>query len=108
MGSDEWFKKIAADDVDPEFTAPSKLKARTYSSMIRAQQQAGPLLDLASLKEQGQQLCVFEELVQIAPVGKAAKSMFYCRICHARVLADNMASAPVFWPHCPYVRFQNR
>jgi hypothetical protein len=29
-------------------------------------------------------------------------------VCHARVLAERLEHAPIYWPHCPYVRFQNR
>jgi hypothetical protein len=51
---------------------------------------------------------VFEDLVQIAPVGESLKSRNPCRVCHARVLGENVEDAPIWWPHCPYVRFQNR
>ena len=53
------------------------------------------------------ELCVFEELVRIAPVGEAAKSLNICRICHARVLAEHMGNAPIYWSGCPYVELKN-
>jgi hypothetical protein len=85
--------------------APASLKARLYSAIIRAQQENGPL---ASLDETAQNhgLCVFEKLVQIAPVGEAAKSPFFCHVCHARVLAEAIDNPPIFWPNCPYSNFK--
>jgi hypothetical protein len=88
--------------------APSRLKSRTYTALIEAQQEGGPLLDVSSTKQQGHALCVFEELVQITPLGQPVKQSFYCSVCHARVLGERVENAPIFWPHCPYVRFQNR
>jgi hypothetical protein len=49
---------------------------------------------------------VFEKLVQIAPLGEKAKSPFFCRVCHARALAESFENPPIFWPHCPYVAFK--
>ena len=107
MSGEEQFKQFAAEEI-AELTAPSKLKARAYSMLVRAQQQDGPLLDVSACKAHGNRLCVFEELVQIAPVGQTAKSAFFCSVCHARLLAEHFEDAPIWWPHCPYVRFQNR
>jgi hypothetical protein len=88
--------------------APSRLRSRAYSALIRLQQESGPLEDVTSTKQQGHGLCVFEELVQITPLGQPVKQSFYCQVCHARVLGEQVEGAPIFWPHCPYVRFQNR
>jgi hypothetical protein len=51
---------------------------------------------------------VFEKAVEILPVGESIKSLNFCRVCHARVAAETMERAPIFWPHCPYSEFQNR
>jgi hypothetical protein len=91
-----------------DFRAPSRLKSRIYSALIARQQSDGPLLNLSEVKARGRRLCVFEELVQIAPVGEAAKQPNVCRVCHARILAENVENAPVYWPGCPYAQFQNR
>ena len=91
-----------------DFRAPSRLKSRIYSALIERQQSDGPLLSLSEVKARGRRLCVFEELVQIAPVGESAKQPNLCRVCHARVLAEKIENAPVYWPGCPYAQFQNR
>lgn len=91
-----------------DFRASSRLKSRIYSALIARQSQDGPLLSLTAIKESGRKLCVFEELVQIAPVGESAKCLNLCHVCHARVLGERIEGAPVFWPGCPYTRFQNR
>jgi hypothetical protein len=91
-----------------EFRAPSRLKSRIYSALVARQSQDGPLLSLDKVKARGNRLCIFEDLVQIAPVGEPAKRLNYCRVCHARLLAESLESAPVFWRGCPYARFQNR
>jgi hypothetical protein len=31
-----------------------------------------------------------------------------CRVCHARLLAEQFESPPIYWPHCPYVSFRRR
>jgi len=88
--------------------APSRLKSRIYSALLKRARADGPLLNLSEVKARGRRLCVFEELVQIVPVGEAAKQPNFCRVCHARILAENIENAPVYWPGCPYAQFQNR
>jgi len=91
-----------------EFRAPSRLKSRIYSALMKQQRNDGPLLSLSEVKARGSRLCAFEELVQIAPIGEFAKQPNLCRVCHARVLAENIENAPIYWPGCPYVQFQKR
>ncbi len=93
-----------ADDLP----APSRLKARLFSALNIAQAESGPLLPLGDCKAAGGRLCVFEEMVRIAPLGERIQSRNCCRACHARVLAENVENAPIWWPGCPYVRFQGR
>jgi hypothetical protein len=88
--------------------APSTLKSRIFSAMQQEQAAGGPLRSLSQTKADGRSLCVFEELVEKAPVGESIKSRNPCRVCHARVLAERVEGAPIWWPHCPYVDFQNR
>lgn len=102
----EQLATVAADAQMPDLAAPAKLKSRAYTALIHAQQETGPLLDLTSTQQGGRKLCVFEQLVQLAPVGRAIESKFYCQVCHARVLAENLEHAPIYWNGCPYVRFQ--
>jgi len=93
---------------EPEMKAPAALKSRTYTALMRRQQESGPLLSLTGSKQSGRKLCVFEELIQIAPVGTRTESAFFCQVCHARVLAEHLEHAPIWWLGCPYVSFQNR
>ena len=86
--------------------APSSLKSRLYSALVREQQNSGPLASLDQTVSAGYGVCVFEKLVQIAPIGEGAKSRFFCQVCHARVLAEAFDNAPIYWPHCPYVAFK--
>ncbi len=87
--------------------APSSLKARLYSALIRKQQETGALASLDQSVSAGQDICVFEKLVQIAPLSDNAKSPFFCQVCHARILAEHFDNAPIFWDGCPYVKFKN-
>ncbi len=87
--------------------APARLKARVYSALMLQQAETGPLLSLTETRACGHRLCIFEELVRIAPVGEAAKSLNICRVCHARVLAEHMENAPIYWGGCPYVGLKN-
>lgn len=86
--------------------APSSLKARLYSALVREQQKTGPLARLDDTVFAGYGICVFEKLVQISPVTEQAKSHFFCQVCHARVLGETFEQAPIYWAHCPYVAFR--
>ena len=104
---DELFERLA-DEVESrqeEQRAPSRLKARLYTALMAREAESGPLRSLSEIE--GRKLCVFEQLVQIAPVGQTAKSIFYCSVCHARVLAEHFEDPPIYWPNCPYVQLKN-
>jgi len=86
--------------------APSKLKARIYSGLMLRQAAVGRLASFTRMKAAGRPLCFFEELVRIAPASESVKSWNICRVCHARVLAEHLEKPPIYWPNCPYVKFQ--
>lgn len=86
--------------------APSRLKAKVYSALVQRQAKSGLLLSLSESAAAHRQLCVFEQLVRIAPVGEKAKSLNFCRVCHARVMAEHFNNAPIYWSGCPYVEFK--
>jgi hypothetical protein len=101
-------RAMAGAEAPDAVRAPSTLKSRIFSAMQQVQAGSGPLRSLTATKAGGDNLCVFEELVQIAPVGERMKSRNPCRVCHARLLGEHVEGAPIWWPHCPYVKFQNR
>jgi hypothetical protein len=108
---DDWFDALAADSVPPpkrKRRASSKLKSKVYSALIQRQQESGPLEGLDKTKAAGEGLCVFEELVRLSKTGEKVQSVNYCSVCHARVLGEHVENAPIYWGHCPYVKFQNR
>lgn len=109
MSEANWDREFTRlfSEAEEEERAPSSLKARLYSALIREQQASGPLASLDATVAAGHGICVFEKLVQIAPVGEQLKSPFFCRTCHARVLAERFNNAPIFWPNCPYVAFKD-
>lgn len=104
--ADKQWQILVAGDEESWSPAPSSLKARLYSAFIRKQQETGPLASLDVCAADGHGVCIFEKLVQIAPVSQAAKSPFFCTACHARVLAEHFENPPIFWAHCPYVQFK--
>src|SRR5258708_38305398 len=104
----EFMERIAdAVELTESEPAPARLKARVYSALMLRQVETGPLMSLTETNAPGQKLCVFEELVRIAPVGETAKSLNICRVCHARVLAEHIENAPIYWNGCPYVELKN-
>jgi hypothetical protein len=105
---DEFFDQLAerTPPLGSPASASAKLKSQLYSMLMLRAAAAGPLASFTQSKEAGYGLCVFEELVRIAPVGEVAKSSNICRVCHARVLAEHLDKAPIYWPHCPYSEFQ--
>lgn len=86
--------------------APSRLKSKTYSALIRRQEQSGPLLNIVETARAGHGLCVFESLWSHMPLGTSAKCFNCCSICHARLLGENVEPAPIYWGNCPYVAFK--
>jgi hypothetical protein len=103
---DRAFRQLFSDLSEIGERAPSSLKARLYSAVIQEQQASGPLASLDETVAAGHDVCVFEKLVQIAPIGQKAKSPFFCQVCHARILAEGFDNPPIFWAHCPYVEFK--
>ena len=103
---DRAFRQLFSDLPEAGEPVPSSLKARLYSALIREQQASGPLASLNQTVAAGRNVCVFEKLVQIAPVGEKAKSPFFCQVCHARILAESFDNPPIFWAYCPYVEFK--
>jgi hypothetical protein len=105
---EEFFERIAdgAELPSESVTAPSRLKSQIYSTLMLRQAATGPLASLTQIRATGCGLCLFEELVRIAPVGEQLKSLNICRVCHARMLAEHLEKAPISWPNCPYVKFQ--
>jgi len=111
MTDDEYFEKLSAatEPADGKLAkAPSRLKAKVYSAFLNQQTASGPLLSVSATEAAGRSLCVFEKAVEVLPVGERIKCLNFCRVCHARVAAEKMENAPIYWPHCPYSEFQNR
>ena len=91
---------------EPGVETPTRLKARTYSALTQRQAATGPLLSLTKTRASGRGLCVFEQAACLLPIGEKAKSLNFCRACHARWLAEKVEKAPIYWGRCPYVEFQ--
>ena len=85
--------------------APARRKSRTYSRLMLRQAESGPLLSINETKASGRGLCVFEQLVRIAPFREDFKQRNFCRACHARKLAEVLEKAPIYWGNCPYSEF---
>lgn len=102
---DRLFERLA-DSKAPRAGASSRLKARIFSKLVMLQAAEGPLMSLGEYGHRRKDLCFFENLVAIAPLGEALKTRNPCRVCHARILGERVERAPVYWPGCPYVTFQ--
>jgi hypothetical protein len=108
MDTEHLLEQLAAADAHGRADrAPARLKARIYSALMSRQSETGGLLSLTATKARGAGLCVFEEAVAALPVGEQVGSMNLCRVCHARILAERLERAPIFWPHCPYSEFHH-
>jgi hypothetical protein len=83
--------------------APSSLKAKLYSALVRKQEASGPLRTLAETRTRGYGLCVFEDLWERITSAEAAQSFNCCSVCHARGLAERLETPPIYWANCPYV-----
>ena len=108
LPDEEFLERIAEEtELTESVAAPSRLKAKVYSALLTRQAETGPLMSLTESKGGGRKLCIFEELVQIAPLGERAKSLNLCRVCHARLLAERIENPPIYWDGCPYIRLKN-
>src|SRR5687767_3500694 len=109
---DDILERLLADadtaDAPSDATAPSRLKSRIYSALMRQHAASGPLLALSSTRAGGRGLCVFESLTSACSTGERVEQLNLCRVCRARVLGEHVESAPIFWHNCPYVDFQKR
>ncbi len=104
---EDMFEKIASEvELTQPESAPSRLKARIYSALMQEEAASGPLMSVTECKSAGQKLCIFEEVARVSPVGEAVKSLNFCRVCHARVMAENLENPPIYWPGCPYVQLK--
>ncbi len=109
MTEEQFFQRLAerTDALESgAVRAPARLKARVYSALVTAMMSGGPLRSLPQTQASGRPLVVFEHLLCVLPV-EPVTSMNPCRVCHARVLAEQFESPPIFWPHCPYVGFKS-
>jgi hypothetical protein len=86
--------------------APTRLKSRIYSALMRRAAAEGELRSLPETEAEGHRLCAFEELVRIAPLGGKIKKVNICRVCHARILAEALENPPIYWENCPYAQFK--
>lgn len=92
---------------DLEMSAPTRLKSKIYSTLIRRMAESGPLQSIGETRK-SHDLCVFEQVVDHTPLPEPMGSLNFCRVCHARILGERVEGAPIYWKHCPYVHFQNR
>jgi hypothetical protein len=108
MSEDRWFDGLAqtVGEETPE-RAPARLASKVYSAIVLWMSESGALLDLAETQRAGGHLCVFENVLTVLPIGKDVLAKNPCRMCHARVLAERMEHAPIFWPGCPYSEFHH-
>lgn len=105
-----FFESLSAEtesDDSLSVAASPRLRSKIYSALVHRMEQSGPLLDMTSTQA-SDGLCVFEKLVEIAPLGEKVSAFNACSICHARVLAERLPNAPIYWNNCPYVGFQDR
>jgi hypothetical protein len=86
--------------------ASAQLKSRIYSALMLSEANQGPLRSLSETKAEGRGLCIFEQIVEIAPFGSPAKQYNYCRICHGRFLGERFEDPPLYWSGCPYAEFK--
>ena len=98
---DELIRKA---EMAPAVNASSRLKARILSKLVALEQAEGPLRILSDSRDAGEQLCIFEHAVAMLP-SKDLQSRNPCAICHARILAEAVENAAIFWPGCPYSRY---
>jgi hypothetical protein len=106
---EEIFEKLAkaAENAPRRGTrAPARLKSRIYSALMQRAAAESELRSLPETKAAGRGLCVFEELMRVAPLGEKLKKVNICRVCHARVLAEALENPPIYWAKCPYAEFK--
>jgi len=108
MSDDAWFEQLARGTYESvRERAPARLRSKIFSALTARMAETGPLLDLTTTRQAGGHLCVFEHSLTLFPKGTGIPAFNPCRVCHARVLAERLDHAPIFWPGCPYAEFHN-
>ena len=106
---DNFFEQLArASETAKGQPAPSRLKAKLLTSLLRKQEESGPLRMLSETQARGYGLCIFEETWARMVSGDTAGSFNCCSLCHARVLAEHIERAPLYWGNCPYAAFSKK
>ncbi|MGH8581284.1 MAG: hypothetical protein ACREWG_00540 [Gammaproteobacteria bacterium] len=107
LADDQFFEELAAT-TEREYRAPTRVKSRLYSALMQAAQNAGTLRSLTATKAAGHGLCFWETAMQTLPLGERVDRFNHCRVCHGRVVGENVEDAPLPWAHCPYAEFQKK
>ncbi len=101
VADDQFFRNLA-DREEAAVPAPGRLKARIYSALVRETQKESSLRTLSETRQAGYELCQWEKIMQVVP---GAGHVNHCRVCHARVMGESLAHAPLPWSGCPYAQF---
>lgn len=104
FNNDEVRVILQAAEAQVPVAVSSRLQSRIFSKLIQLEQEQGPLRVLSESRAAGEKLCVFEAVVAALP-STDLQSRNPCAVCHARVVAERVEHAPIFWPGCPYARF---
>ena len=106
---DSFFERLVGElETAEPSPAPSRLKAKLLTALLRKQEESGRLRVLGETRARGYGLCIFEDLWERVTAGEAAHALNCCQLCHARVLAEHLEHAPLYWGRCPYAAFSKK
>ena len=100
---EEWIKK-AEEAVEVPDPVSSRLQSRVYSTLIRLQQEEGPLKPLSEHQSEGTPICSWEAALSSLPL-VSLQTTNLCAVCLARISAEHIEGAGPKWPGCIYTEF---
>ena len=84
---------------------PASLRSRIYSAVVQEAEKNAPLRPLSASVQAGYAICDWENLTRHLPQGEVRN---HCRICHARIVAENFDNISMPWFGCPYHRLHSK
>lgn len=101
---ESFFEQIAESSTAEERASPC-LKSRLYTALLQQAEREQPLRSLTETKKAGYGLCWWEKTMEILP-GETVNQFNHCRICHGRLVGENLEEFPLPWAHCPHAEFK--
>jgi hypothetical protein len=102
--NDQFFEQLVERTATEEH-ATSCVKSRLYTALLEQAESEQALRPLSETKQAGYGLCWWEKAMEVLP-GETINHFNHCRVCHGRLVGENLEDLPLPWAHCPHAEFK--